>query len=68
MIAKSKVKKLRKQLEGHSKQPVAEKTGKTEQYILRVLRGESYNEPVIEACIELRDNLKIKSQQIADRI
>ncbi len=68
MVPKSKISKLKKELTGHSLKPVAGKLNISEMAIYNVLNLKTYNEKVIAACVDYRDELRAKSQQLAARI
>lgn len=68
MVHKTKIKKLKNDLKGISKKVVAERTGKSATWIHAVLNGDCYDENVIKACVEYRDELKARSVELAEKI
>lgn len=68
MVPKTKLNKLKKELKGISKEAIAKKCGKSTRAVYDVLEGKHYDENVIKACVEYRDELKKKSVELAEKI
>lgn len=67
VVEKSKLNKLKKQLNGHMRR-IAREIGVSHVTVVRALDGESENIDVLNKCIEYRDALANRNQQLADRI
>jgi hypothetical protein len=68
MVPKSKIKKLKKQLKGVSKQKIADRCEKSLVWVHGVLNCKYYDEQVLKACVDFRDELRGESVQLTEKI